>query len=118
MERISSYKDLIVWQKSVELVSKVYEITRLFPEEEKYGLTSQIRRSAVSIPSNIAEGYGRGSSKTYLQFLSIARGSLFELETQFHIARKLNFISVNDDIEIIISEISRMLNALINKIKN
>lgn len=118
MERISSYKELIVWQKSVELVSKVYEITRLFPEEEKYGLTSQIRRSAVSIPSNIAEGYGRGSSKTYLQFLSIARGSLFELETQFRIARKLNFISVNDDIEIIISEISRMLNALINKIKN
>ncbi|GJQ05041.1 four helix bundle protein [Capnocytophaga canimorsus] len=118
MDRIASYKDLIVWQKSVELVSKVYEITRLFPEEEKFGLTSQIRRSAVSIPSNIAEGYGRGTSKTYLQFLSIARGSLFELETQFHIARRLRFITENNEIEYIISEISKMLNALINKIKN
>ncbi|GIM59127.1 four helix bundle protein [Capnocytophaga canimorsus] len=118
MDRIASYKDLIVWQKSVELVSKVYEITRLFPEEEKFGLTSQIRRSAVSIPSNIAEDYGRGYSKTYLQFLSIARGPLFELETQFHIARRLRFIAENNEVECIISEISKMLNALINKIKN
>ncbi|GIZ15710.1 four helix bundle protein [Capnocytophaga catalasegens] len=88
MSKISSYKELIVWQKAIILVKQIYGITRLFPEEEKFGLTNQIRRSAVSIPSNIAEGYGRGSSKSYLQFLSVARGSLFELESQLYIARE------------------------------
>ncbi|MFJ1438655.1 four helix bundle protein [Capnocytophaga canimorsus] len=71
----------------MNLVKGVHEVTRLFPEEEKFGLTSQIRRSAISIPSNIAEGFGRGSSKSFLQFLYVSRGSLYELETQLYIAK-------------------------------
>lgn len=119
MSRIQSYKDLIVWQKSIHLIKLIYETTRSFPEEEKFGLISQIRRSAISIPSNIAEGYGRGSSKSYGQFLSIARGSLFELETQLYIARELQFISAEkfSSIEILNSEVGKMLNALMMKLK-
>ncbi|MDO4230215.1 MAG: four helix bundle protein [Capnocytophaga sp.] len=119
MSYISSYKELIVWQKSIILVKQIYNVTRLFPEEEKFGLTNQIRRSSVSIPSNIAEGYGRGSSKSYLQFLSVARGSLFELETQLYIAKELRFISEENSqvIEGLIFEIGKMLNSLIVKLK-
>lgn len=120
MNKISSYKGLIVWQKSIDLVTMIYEVTRCLPDEERFGLTSQIRRSAISIPSNIAEGYGRGSTKSYLQFLSIARGSLFELETQIHIAKGLQFLSEENSSSItkLISEIGRMINSLMIKIKN
>lgn len=120
MNKISSYKGLIVWQKSINLVTMIYEVTRCLPDEERFGLTSQIRRSAISIPSNIAEGYGRGSTKSYLQFLSIARGSLFELETQIHIAKGLQFLSEENSSSItkLISEIGRMINSLMIKIKN
>lgn len=120
MNKISSYKGLIVWQKSINLVTMIYEVTRCLPDEERFGLTSQIRRSAISIPSNIAEGYGRGSTKSYLQFLSIARGSLFELETQIHIAKELQFLSEENSSSItkLISEIGRMINSLMIKIKN
>ena len=89
MEKIRSYKDLIVWQKAIQLVILIYKITEQFPKEELYGLTSQIRRSAISVPSNIAEGTGRSTRKDYKQFARIALGSVNELETQLIIAKNL-----------------------------
>lgn len=89
MTNIKSYKDLIVWQKSIELVKEVFKLTRGFPKEETYGITAQMRRAAVSIPSNIAEGSGRRFSKEWLQFYSFAYGSTLELETQLIISRDL-----------------------------
>ena len=80
---VTHYKDLIAWQKAMDLVCLIYETTKTFPKEELYGLTNQIRRAAVSVPSNIAEGHSRKSSAEYKNFLSIARGSLAEIETQF-----------------------------------
>jgi len=118
MSEIKTYKDLIVWQKSIALVSDVYKLVRLFPEDEKYGLTSQIKRSSVSVPSNIAEGYGRSSRRNYIQFLRISRGSLFELETQIVIGKKLNFINNSEEVDNTITEISKMLNSLINKLES
>jgi four helix bundle protein len=111
---VASYQDLIVWQKSMDLVERVYRMTRAFPKEELYGLTSQIRRAAVSVPSNIAEGQARRSTAEFLSFLSIAQGSRAEVETQTLIALRLRYVS-RDQIEEILSvldEISRMLNAL------
>ena len=95
------------------LVKNIYSITASFPEGEKFGLTSQMRRSSVSIPSNIAEGWGRISRKNYIQFLRVSRGSLFELETQVLITKDLNYIKESEDL---IVEISKMLNALIKKL--
>ena len=117
-KKVESYHDLIVWQKGIELVNDIYLITKNFPREELYGLTSQIRRSAISIPSNIAEGWGRGTIKNYLQFLQISRGSLFELETQIIIANKQDYVSQENCSNIIIkiAELGRMLNALITKL--
>ena len=89
---MKSYRDLIVWQKAMSLVTLTYKITKDFPIEERYGLCSQIRRSSVSVPSNIAEGYGRNYRKDYSRFLQIARGSLFECQTQLEIALNMNFI--------------------------
>ena len=89
--KVKSYRDLIVWQKSVDLVTEVYKILRSFPEEEKFGLTSQLKRSCISIPSNIAEGYGRKYIKDYVRFLQISRGSLFEMQTQIQISINLGF---------------------------
>ena len=80
MAIVNSYKELIIWQKSMVLVSKVYSLTKKFPNDEKYGLVSQLNRASVSIPANIAEGWGRESRKNFVQFLRISRGSLFELE--------------------------------------
>jgi four helix bundle protein len=93
MSNINSYRDLMVWQKAMSLVTEVYAITGNFPSSEMYGLTSQIRRSAVSVPSNIAEGYGRNSTGDYKRFLQIAVGSLFELQTQIEISFNLNYIT-------------------------
>lgn len=115
---IESYKDLIVWQKSMDLVVLIYQVTDKLPSKEQFGLISQMRRAVVSIPSNIAEGYGRQSTGSYTQFLSIARGSLLELETQIELCIRLNFIK-KTDIEIILNgivEISKMLSSLISKI--
>jgi len=92
---IRSYKDLIVWQKARLLVRLVYEITRSFPKEELYGLSLQMRRAAVSVPSNIAEGYGRGTRKEYIHFLQTARGSLYELETQLLLAADMNYMTAD-----------------------
>jgi four helix bundle protein len=114
---IHSYKDLIVWQRAMELVTAVYELTELFPKEEMYGLTSQIRRSAVSIPSNIAEGRVRGSKKEYMQFLRIAYGSGAELETQIEIAKRLK--STKDinyqRADSLLLEVMKMLNSMLVK---
>ena len=116
---INSYKDLIVWQKSMDLAESVYRISEKLPSKENYGLISQMRRAAVSIPSNIAEGYGRQSTGSYAQFLSIARGSLLELETQIELCIRLKYIHQIDSEKIIndIIEISKMLTTLISKIK-
>ena len=89
---INSYRDLHVWQRAVELVEEIYRVSAAFPDQEKYGLTSQIRRAAVSVPSNIAEGYGRRRTGHYVHHLDIANGSLKEVETQLIIAGRLHFI--------------------------
>ena len=100
----------------MELVEIIYQLTSTFPDEEKFSLVSQIRRSAISIPSNIAEGKGRNSDKEFKQFLFIARGSLFELRTQLEIARRLNYITSNKKLKNKIIAIESMLNSFINKL--
>ena len=118
MSTIQSYKDLIIWQKGILLVKVIYSNLDNFPKNEVFGLISQIKRSAVSIPSNIAEGWGRDSTQSYIHFLRIARGSLYELETQIIIAKELNFIDEIRFTEIsnIITEESKMLNAFIKSL--
>lgn len=116
---MSQYQQLDVWKLSVQLVGKVYKLTKTFPIAEQFGLTSQIRRSATSIPANIAEGYGRLTSGDYLRFLSIARGSLFELETHLHVAIEVQLLD-KADCEIYFAEIQRigkMLTGLIRSIR-
>jgi four helix bundle protein len=115
---ITSFRDLIVWQKSMSLVINIYSQTKTFPDSEKFGLVSQMRRAAVSIPSNIAEGKQRGTRKDYRQFLVIAYGSSAELETQTEIAHNLEYLDLQTYQELIsnIKEIGRMLNGLINKL--
>nr|WP_265427181.1 four helix bundle protein [Chryseobacterium sp. YIM B08800] len=110
-----THKDLEVWQKAIALVTDIYNQTASFPKEEMYGLVSQLRRSAVSIPSNIAEGAARQSNKEYIQFLYVALGSLMELDTQLIIAKNINFISEESLIELQLKmeEIGKMLNGLI-----
>jgi four helix bundle protein len=112
--------ELDVWQKSIDLVMELYKITESFPAEERYGLISQIQRAGVSIPSNIAEGWGRGSTKEYVQYLRISRGSLAELETHLIIAQKLNYISEKNimDLQNKITIIGKMLNNLMKSLKN
>lgn len=116
--KYSDYKQLIVWQKAMDLVVEVYSLVKLLPKEELYSLSDQMRRAVVSIPSNIAEGSGRGSDKEFIQFLSISRGSLRELETQIEVCEKLNYIDSYKDskTKILITEISKMLNSLANSI--
>lgn len=116
---INSYKDLVVWQKGMDLVESVYNISKKLPVAEQFGLISQLRRAAVSIPSNIAEGYGRQSTGSYKQFLPIARGSLLEVETQVLLCIRLKYCNL-DETEFILKEIeslSKMLSPLILKIK-
>lgn len=114
-----NHKDLIVWQKSMALVKRVYEVTRAFPHEEMFGLTSQMRRAAVSIPSNIAEGYGRIYDKERINFLSIALGSASELETQLMISEDLGVTANGDNAELssLNNEVIRMLTSLIKGIR-
>lgn len=118
-QRINSYKNLIVWQKAFELSLFIYKITKVFPKEEVYGLVSQMRRCAISIPSNIAEGYCRQRRLEYIQFLQISFASGAELETQLLIAKELRYISISDfqKSNDLLQEIMRMLNSLIGKIK-
>jgi four helix bundle protein len=116
---MKSYRDLIVWQKSMNLVTLIYKLVLELPENEKYGLTPQIKRSAISIPSNIAEGYGRNYRKDYSRFLQIARGSLFENQTQLEIAVNLDFIKAENlnEIKELSIEVEKMLNSLIKKLE-
>lgn len=115
-----SFRDLHVWQRSIELAAVIYRLTRVFPREELYGLTSQIRRAAVSISSNIAEGQRRLAVKEFPHFLGIARGSNFELQSQLEIARELRFgyPSNNDDPEAVSHEVGKMLCALLIWLKS
>jgi four helix bundle protein len=120
LKGFKTYKDLKIWIKGIELVAEVYSATKQFPSEELYGLSSQMRRSAVSIPSNIAEGWGRESNKSFIQFLRISKASLFELETQIIIAFNLNYVSQETRriMEEMIEEEGKMINAFIKAIKN
>ena len=114
MSTIKSYKDLLIWQKGIEIVVLTYKITKSFPQEEIYALTSQIKRASVSIPSNIAEGYGRNTDKSFSHFIDISRGSLFELETQLLIAKELKFnidFELFEKVNFLIQEESKMINA-------
>ena len=111
---VKSYKDLIVWQKAMDLVGEVYKLVKFLPREETYALSDQMRRAVVSIPSNIAEGQERNSSKEFAQFLSIARGSKAELETQLCICVRLGYLT-EDQIRIagdLCAEVGKMLNAI------
>ncbi|MBI1836172.1 MAG: four helix bundle protein [Flavobacteriia bacterium] len=118
MNKIKSYKDLLIWQKGISIPNLVYTLLKSFPNEEMYALTSQLKSSTISVPSNIAEGFGRNSVKSYLNFLKISRGSLFELETQLIITENQNYIQ---DIELynkimgLIIEEGKMINSYINK---
>ena len=114
-----NFRELVAWQQSMDLVLEVYDGTRSFPKEELYGLTSQIRRSAVSIPSNIAEGQGRRSDGEFLQFLGTARGSLLELETQLLIASRLGYLPAprSDSLLARIAELGRVLNGFMSALQ-
>jgi|GEM_PF-132961 len=109
MGEVRTHRDLDVWKEGIELVVKIYEIVQNFPKEEKYGLVDQIKRSAISIPSNIAEGAARNSKREFLQFLHISLGSISELETQFIIANRLGFLNNDEIFSLIEKERSKIL---------
>lgn len=120
MERINSYKDLIVWQKAMSLALEVYKLTDKLPREEVYGLTSQMRRCAISIPSNIAEGRRRASRKELERFFVVAYGSGAELETQIELLKKLPFgnkLSYNS-VDSLLSEVMRMINKMLSSLRS
>jgi four helix bundle protein len=114
---IRGHRDLAVWQAAMDLAKAVYAMTADFPTEERYGLVSQMRRAAVSVPSNIAEGAGRGGAREFHQFLSIARGSLSELETQALLACDLGFMRQSEDLMNKIARIFRMIGGLQRSLK-
>lgn len=112
------YKELKVWQKAMELAENIYALVHILPQNETYALSDQMRRLAVSIPSNIAEGRGRNSEKEFLQFLSVARGSLYELSTQLEICQRVGYLNkehVNKACELV-NEVSKMINALYKQV--
>ena len=119
MAKLKSYQDLVAWQKAMELVTEIYQISRNFPKEEIFGLSAQIRRAAVSIPSNIAEGQGKGTTGEFKSFLGHAKGSLAELETQILIAKNLKYLSENEADNLLSSsaEVGRILNGLFSALK-
>lgn len=119
-EKIESYSDLLVWQQAMELVTETYALTKIWPKEELFGLTSQVRRAAVSIPANIAEGYGRESRASYSNFLRIAQGSLKELETLFEVAVRVG-IESEERIKpqrLKCESVGKLLNLLIRKLND
>lgn len=118
-QKVQSFRDLVVWKRSLELCVAIYDVTRGFPREELYGLTSQIRRAAVSINSNIAEGHGRASPKQLLHFLSMSRGSCFEVQAQLLIARELGY-GIPETLlrcESLCNEVGRMLFATMKSLR-
>lgn len=114
-----NFKELKVWQEARTLVKAVYQLSKAFPDDERFGLTNQVRRSAISIPSNIAEGCGRKTDKDFCHFLYVSQGSVFELETQLILALDLEYINQEtfDTIEIEVTKVQKMLNGLINSIE-
>jgi four helix bundle protein len=115
---VRTFRDLVVWQKAIDLVTKIYRVTQNFPKEEMFGLISQLRRAAVSVPSNIAEGQGRLTEKEFRQFLGNARGSLSEVDTQIIIAKNLGYLDESDfkDLSAMIAEVGRVLKGLISSV--
>jgi four helix bundle protein len=117
MGEIKTFRDLVAWQKSMQLAKEVYKATSLMPDSERFGLTAQMRRAAVSIPSNIAEGHGRQSLPDYIRFLKTSRGSLMELQTQLLLAQDLGFIRATGEFTDILSETDRVLKGLIRSLE-
>ena len=118
MTKINSYRDLLVWEQGMDLTVAVYQATRAWPREELYGLTSQVRRAAASVPSNIAEGYGREKPGSYLQFIKIAQGSLKELETHLLIAQRVGIVNA-PTVESLLAQsesIGKLLRALMRRL--
>jgi len=115
-----TFRDLLIWQKAMQLVTNSYSLTATFPKDELFGLTSQLRRCSISIPSNISEGFGRGTNKDYHRFLTISLGSLFEFQTQIEIASNLKYISESDFNKIYEDsrELERMMSSFIKKVKS
>jgi len=116
-EKIRGYEDLKVWQVAMQLAEMVYAAQKQFPQEERYALGDQLRRAAVSVPSNIAEGAGRDTKSDFLHFLAIARGSLFEMRTQIELARRLGFIADTSEIDNCAIALRRMLNTFMGKLR-
>jgi len=117
-QKVNTHHDLDVWKRSISYVTKIYELTETFPSEERFGLISQIRRSAISIPSNVAEGAARRSDKEFLQFLYISLGSVAELETQLIISNNLKFVESSDQLFSELNEIKKMTLGLIKYVKS
>ena len=119
MSEIQSHRDLVAWQKAVELGLQIYDVTKSFPSDERFGLVSQLRRGGVSVASNIAEGYGRASTSDYLRFLRVARGALFEVDTQLIFAMRLGFVEAAkyEELEAKCRECGRILAGLIRSIE-
>lgn len=117
---MKTFRDLLIWQKAMALVTNCYTLSADFPNDEQFGLTSQIRRCSISIPSNISEGFGRGTNKDYYRFLTISLGSLFEFQTQIEIAYNLKYISLDKFNKLYEDsrELERMLTSFMNKIKD
>ena len=117
MAKVKTYKDLVVWQKSMDMTAMLYQLVKKLPKEETYALSDQMRRAAISVPSNIAEGFGRSSTKEYLHFLFISYGSICELETQLILSSRINYLSKNETQPVmdLLSEIGKMINAIIKK---
>lgn len=116
---IQSYRDLVAWQKAMDLVTEIYRISQKFPKEEIFGLVSQMRRAAVAVPSNFAEGYGKSSRKEYIYFLTNARASLLELETQVIIAQNLTYLNepIANHLLTLTAEVGRIINGLLSSLK-
>jgi four helix bundle protein len=116
---IRTFRDLVAWQKGVRLSLLVYRLTKRFPDDEKFGMVSQMRRSAVSIPANIAEGYGRGRRAEYIRYLEIGRGSLFELQTYLELAREMKWADGEDMTAVarLADEVDRVVSALLRSLK-
>ncbi len=117
MAKVKRYEDLIAWQKSMQLVVDVYRATTKFPADERFGLTQQLRRAAVSVPSNIAEGWGRRSRLDLIRFLELARGSCYEVQTQLRIAERLTYMEKDHPIHELTAEVERVLTGLIESLR-
>jgi four helix bundle protein len=111
-----SYEDLLVWQKAMSLAKEVYLLQKRLPKEETYGLGDQIRRAVVSVPSNIAEGFGRGSDSEFKRFLAIARGSLFEVKTQLQLAESISMLNVTSETWSLLDEVGKLINGLVKSL--